>query len=78
MIIIFLVEDIIDPRHLYFVDGRDITKDENTKFENLGYVLDGSKEHSLARGYKLFEIDTIDNAVQPLNLVLIYQHQIIK
>lgn len=64
-----IVKDIIDPRHLYFVDGGDITKDENTKFENLGYVLDGSKEHSLARGYKLFEIDTIDNAGQPLNLV---------
>ena len=44
----------------------DITKDENTKFENLGYVLDGSKEHALSREYKIFEIDTIDNSNQPL------------
>ena len=35
----------------------------------MGYVLDGSKEHSLARGYKIFEIDTIDNSNQPLNLI---------
>ena len=41
----------------------------NTKFENLGYVLDGSDEHKLARGYKIFEIDTIDNANQPINLI---------
>ena len=47
----------------------DITKDENTKFENLGYVLDGSKEHTLSRGYKIFEIDTIDNSNQPLSLI---------
>ena len=64
-----IVKQLINPRKLYFVDGGDITKNENTKFENMGYVLDGSKEHSLARGYKIFEIDTIDNSNQPLNLI---------
>lgn len=64
-----IVKPLINQRKLYFVDGGDITKDENTKFENMGYVLDGSKEHSLARGYKIFEIDTIDNSNQPLNLI---------
>jgi hypothetical protein len=64
-----LVKPLINNRKLYFVDGGDITKNENTKFENLGYVIDGSKKHSLARGYKVFEIDTIDHANQPLNLI---------
>ena len=64
-----IVKPLINPRNLYFVDGGDVTKDENTKFENLGYVLDGSNEHKLARGYKIFEIDTIDNANQPINLI---------
>ena len=64
-----IVKPLISPRKLYFVDGGDVTKDENTKFENLGYVLDGSDEHKLARGYKIFEIDTIDNANQPINLI---------
>ncbi len=64
-----IVKPLINQRKLYFVDGGDITKDENTKFENMGYVLDGSNEHSLARGYKIFEIDTIDNSNQPLNLI---------
>ena len=54
---------------MYFVDGGDITKNENTKFENMGFVLDGSNEHTLARGYKIFEIDTIDNSNQPLSLI---------
>ena len=66
---IFLVKPLINPRKLYFVDGGDITKNDNTKFENMGYVLDGSNEHTLARGYKIFEIDTIDNSNQPLNLI---------
>lgn len=64
-----IVKPLINPRNLYFVDGGDVSKDENTKFENLGYVLDGSDEHKLARGYKIFEIDTIDNANQPINLI---------
>lgn len=64
-----LVKPIINNRHLYFVDGGDITKNTNTKFENMGYVLDGSKEHTLAKGYKIFEIDTIDNSDQPLSLI---------
>ena len=64
-----IVKSLINPRNLYFVDGGDVSKDENTKFENLGYVLDGSDEHKLARGYKIFEIDTIDNANQPINLI---------
>lgn len=64
-----LVKPLINMRHLYFVDGGDITKNENTKFENMGYVLDGSKEHKLSKGYKIFEIDTIDNSNQPLNLI---------
>ena len=64
-----IVKPLINPRNLYFVDGGDVTKDENTKFENLGYVLDGSEEHKLARGYKIFEIDSIDNANQPINLI---------
>lgn len=66
---ISLVKPLINPRKLYFVDGGDITKNDNTKFENMGYVLDGSNEHTLARGYKIFEIDTIDNSNQPLNLI---------
>lgn len=64
-----IVKPLINPRKLYFVDGGDITKNDNTKFENMGYVLDGSNEHTLARGYKIFEIDTIDNSNQPLNLI---------
>lgn len=64
-----LVTPLINNRKLYFVDGGDITKGENTKFENIGYVLDGSKEHSLSRGYKIFEIDTIDHSNQPISLI---------
>lgn len=64
-----IVKPLINERKLYFVDGGDITKNENTKFENMGYVLDGSNEHKLAKGYKIFEIDTMDNSNQPLNLI---------
>lgn len=64
-----IVKPLINPRKLYFVYGGDVTKDENTKFENLGYVLDSSEEHKLAREYKIFEIDNIDNANQPINLI---------
>lgn len=64
-----IVKPLINNRHLYFVDGGDITKNENTKFENMGYVLDGSNEHTLGSGYKIFEIDTIDNSNQPLSLI---------
>lgn len=35
----------------------------------MGYVLDGSNEHTLGSGYKIFEIDTIDNSNQPLSLI---------
>lgn len=64
-----IVKPLINPRKLYFIDGGDITKNEKTKFENMGYILDGSKEHKLAKGYKIFEIDTIDTSNQPLSLV---------
>lgn len=64
-----MVKLYINNRKLYFVDGGDITKDKYTKFENLGYVLDGSKEHQLSTGYKIYEIDTIDNLNQPISLV---------
>lgn len=64
-----IVKPLINNRHLYFVDGGDITKNENTKFEDMGYVLDGSNEHTLGSGYKIFEIDTIDNSNQPLSLI---------
>ena len=40
-----MVKPYINARKLYFVDRSDITKQENTKFENMGYVLDGSNEH---------------------------------
>ncbi len=64
-----IVKPLINERKLYFVDGGDITKNENTKFENMGYVLDGSNEHKLAKCYKIFEIGTMDNSNQPLNLI---------
>lgn len=64
-----MVKPYINNRKLYFVDGGDITKDKETKFENLGYVLDGSNKHQLSTGYKIYEIDTIDNLDQPISLV---------
>ena len=53
----------------YFVDRSNITKQENTKFENMGYVLDGSNEHKVSKGYQINEISTIDNSNQIISLV---------
>ncbi len=64
-----LVKPYINDRHLYFVDDSDIVKDQNTRFENLGDVLDGSNEHQKAHGYKLYEIATLDNSNQPIGLI---------
>lgn len=64
-----LVKNYLNNRKLYFVDGGDIVKDKNTKFENMGWVLDGSDEHKVKTGYKLFEIDSIDHSNQPISLV---------
>ena len=64
-----MIKPYINNRKLYFVDGGDITKDEFTKFENLWYVLDGSNQHKLAKGYKIFKIDTIDNSNQLISLI---------
>lgn len=63
-----LVKPYINPRKLYFVDGGDIVKNDNTKFENKGFVCDGSDSHKLKKGYLIKEIDTIDNAGQPISL----------
>jgi len=64
-----MVKPYINNRKLYFVYGGDITKDKETKFDNLGHVLDGSNKHQLSTGYKIYEIDTIDNLDQPISLV---------
>lgn len=64
-----IVKPYINPRKLYFVDRGDIVKDSNTKFENKGYVLDGSDEHKIKQGYQLNSICTLDNANQPISLV---------
>lgn len=64
-----MVKPYINKRKLYFVDRSDITKQENTKFENMGYVLDGSNEHKVSKGYQINEISTIDNSNQPISLV---------
>ena len=64
-----MVKPYINARKLYFVDRSDITKQENTKFENMGYVLDGSKEHKVSKGYQINEIATLDNSNQPISLV---------
>ena len=63
-----LVKPYINPKKLYFVDGSDIVKNDNTKFENKGYVCDGSDSHKVKQGYIIKEIDTIDNANQPISL----------
>ena len=44
-------------------------KDDNTKFENKGLVLDGSDSHTIKQGYQINEIATIDNNNQPISLV---------
>ena len=64
-----MIKPYINARKLYFVDRSDITKQENTKFENMGYVLDGSNEHKVSKGYQINEISTIDNSNQPISLV---------
>ena len=64
-----MVKPYINARKLYFVDRSDITKQENTKFENMGYVLDGSNEHKVSKGYQINEISTIDNSNQTISLV---------
>ena len=64
-----LVKPYINNRHLYFVDRGDIVKDDNTKFENKGFVLDGSDSHTIKQGYQINEIATIDNNNQPISLV---------
>lgn len=64
-----MIKSYINNRHLYFVDDFEIVKNENTSFENLGDVLDGSKEHQKAHEYRLFEITTLDNSSQPIGLV---------
>lgn len=64
-----MVKPYINNRKLYFVDRGDIVKDKETKFENLGYVLDGSDKHKLKYGYQLNEIATLDNNNQPISLV---------
>ena len=64
-----MVRPYINARNLYFVDRSDITKSETTKFDNLGYVLDGSNEHKVSKGYQIHEIATLDNSNQPISLV---------
>lgn len=64
-----MVRPYINARKLYFVDRSDITKSETTKFDNLGYVLDGSNEHKVSKGYQINEIATLDNSNQPISLV---------
>ena len=64
-----MVKAYINKRHLYFVDRGDIVKDNNTKFENKGLVLDGSDLHTVKQGYQINEIATIDNNNQPISLV---------
>ena len=64
-----LVKNYLNNRKLYFVDGGDIAKNKNTKFENMGWVLDGSDEHKVKTGYKLFEIDSIDHSNQPISII---------
>jgi len=64
-----MVKPYINNRHLYFVDRGDIVKDDNTKFENKGFVLDGSDSHNVKQGYQINEIATIDNDNQPISLV---------
>lgn len=64
-----MVKPYINNRHLYFVDRGDIVKEDNTKFENKGLVLDGSDSHTIKQGYQINEIATIDNDNQPISLV---------
>lgn len=64
-----MVKPYINNRHLYFVDRGDIVKKDNTKFENKGFVLDGSDSHNVKQGYQINEIATIDNDNQPISLV---------
>ena len=64
-----LIKPYINKRQLYFVDRGDIVKDDNTKFENKGLVLDGSDSHTIKQGYQINEIATIDNNNQPISLV---------
>lgn len=64
-----IVKEYIHPDHLYFIDGGDIAKDDKTTFENKGNIVDGSKGHLLAKGYKIFEIDTVDKLNQPISLI---------
>ena len=64
-----MVKPYINNRHLYFVDRGDIVKDDNTKFENKGLVLDGSDSHTIKQGYQINEISTIDHNNQPISLV---------
>ncbi len=64
-----MVKPYINKRQLYFVDRGDIVKEEKRKFENLGYVIDGSDEHKIKKGYQLNEICTIDNNNQPISLI---------
>ena len=63
-----MVKPYINNRHLYFVDRGDIVKKDNTKFENKGFVLDGSDSHNVKQGYQINEIATIDNDNQPISL----------
>lgn len=64
-----MVKAYINTRKIYFVDRSEITKQGNTKFENMGYVLDGSNAHKICKGYQINEISTIDNSNQPISLV---------
>lgn len=64
-----MIKAYINQRKLYFVDRTDIVKGEETKFENMGYVLDGSKEHEISKGYQINEITTIDHNNQPISLI---------
>lgn len=64
-----MIKPYINNRHLYFVDRGDVVKGDNTKFENKGTVLDGSKGHSIKKGYQLNDICTIDNNNQPISLI---------
>lgn len=64
-----IVKGYINQRKLYFVDRGDIVKSEETKFENKGYVLDGSDSHKVKQGYQINEICSIDHSNQPISLV---------
>lgn len=64
-----MVKPYINKRKLYFVDRGDIVKEDNTKFENKGIVLDGSDSHKIKMGYQINEISTIDNDNQPISLI---------